>query len=243
MRTLVIGDIHGGLKGLVQLLERAEVTYKDILIFLGDYVDGWSESAQVIQHLIDLSKTNNCIFVKGNHDAWCEQWLESGFVNEVWFNHGGKETIESYSDFSKEEKKAHLNFFEDMDMYHIDDQKRLFVHAGFTSMHGVEKEFNVQIFYFDRTLWEMALTMDKRIEKHSKLYPNRLKHYSEIYIGHTPTTNYFKMHPMNAVNVWNVDTGAAFIGRLSAIDIETKEVFQSDILKDLYPNELGRNKV
>jgi len=243
MRTLVIGDIHGGLKGLVQLLERAEVTNKDILIFLGDYVDGWSESAQVIQHLIDLSKTNNCVFVKGNHDAWCEQWLESGFVNEVWFNHGGKETIESYSDFSKEEKKVHLNFFEDLDMYHIDDQKRLFVHAGFTSMHGVEKEFNVQIFYFDRTLWEMALTMDKRIEKHSKLYPKRLKHYFEIYIGHTPTTNYFKMHPMNAVNVWNVDTGAAFIGRLSAIDIETKEVFQSDILKDLYPNELGRNKV
>ncbi len=242
MRTLAIGDIHGGLKGLIQLLKRAEVTTEDRLVFLGDYVDGWSESAQVIQYIIELSNTNNCIFIKGNHDAWCEQWLESGFVNEVWFNHGGKETIESYRDFSDDEKKLHLNFFEDMDMYHIDDQKRLFVHAGFTSMHGVEKEFNVQIFYFDRTLWEMALTMDKRIERHSKLYPNRLKHYLEIYIGHTPTTNYFKMHPMNVANVWNVDTGAAFTGRLSAINIETKEVFQSDILKDLYPNEMGRNK-
>ena len=242
MRTLVIGDIHGGLKGLIQLLERAKVTSKDNLFFVGDYVDGWSESAQVIQYLISISKTNNCIFIKGNHDAWCEQWLELGFVNEVWYQHGGKETIESYNDFSDAEKKIHLNFFEDMDMYHIDDQKRLFVHAGFTSMHGVEKEFNVQIFYFDRTLWEMALTMDKRIKKDSKLYPNRLKHYSEIYIGHTPTTNYFKMHPMNAANVWNVDTGAAFTGRLSAIDINTKEIFQSDILKDLYPNEMGRNK-
>jgi serine/threonine protein phosphatase 1 len=50
------------------------------------------------------------------------------------------------------------------------------------------------------------------------------------------------MHPMNAANVWNVDTGAAFTGRLSAIDIDTKEVFQSDIVKDLYPNEIGRNK-
>ena len=37
-------------------------------------------------------------------------------------------------------------------------------------------------------------------------------------------------------------TGAAFIGKLSATDIETKEIFQSDILKDLYPNEMGRNK-
>lgn len=242
MRILAIGDIHGGLKALIQLIERANVTKNDTLIFVGDYVDGWSESAQVIQYLIELSKKNRCIFIKGNHDAWCEQWLASGFVNDVWFQHGGKETIESYSGFSEADKKIHLNFFEDMDMYHIDDQKRLFVHAGFTSMHGVEKEFNVQVFYFDRTLWEMALTMDERIEKNSKSYPNRLKHYSEIYIGHTPTTNYFKMHPMNAANVWNVDTGAAFTGRLSAINVETKEVFQSDILKDLYPNELGRNK-
>lgn len=59
MRTLVIGDIHGGLKALTQLLERAKVTTDDQLIFLGDYVDGWSESAQVIQYLIELSKTND----------------------------------------------------------------------------------------------------------------------------------------------------------------------------------------
>jgi serine/threonine protein phosphatase 1 len=41
MRTLVIGDIHGGLRAL-QILERAKVTTKDTLIFLGDYVDGWN---------------------------------------------------------------------------------------------------------------------------------------------------------------------------------------------------------
>jgi serine/threonine protein phosphatase 1 len=40
MRTLVIGDIHGGLRAL-QIMERAKVTPKDTLIFLaGDYVDG-----------------------------------------------------------------------------------------------------------------------------------------------------------------------------------------------------------
>jgi serine/threonine protein phosphatase 1 len=47
---------------------------------------------------------------------------------------------------------------------------------------------------------------------------------------------------MNAANVWNVDTGAAFTGKLSALDIDTKEIFQSDILRDLYLDELGRNK-
>jgi serine/threonine protein phosphatase 1 len=242
MRTLVVGDIHGGLKALVQLLKRVEVTAEDRLIFLGDYVDGWSESAQVIQYLIELSRTNDCVFIKGNHDVWCENWLASGFENNVWLHHGGLGTIESYKGFSKEEKIKHLDFFEAMPLYHIDLEKRLFVHAGFTSMHGVEREFEVQSFYFDRTLWEMALTMDKRIKRNSEIYPDRLKHYSEIYIGHTPTINYFKMHPMHAANVWNVDTGAAFTGRLSAIDTETKAVFQSDILKDLYPNEMGRNK-
>jgi serine/threonine protein phosphatase 1 len=39
MRTLVIGDIHGGLRALHQIIER-HVTPQDTLIFLGDYVDG-----------------------------------------------------------------------------------------------------------------------------------------------------------------------------------------------------------
>lgn len=242
MRTLVVGDIHGGLRALVQVLDRADVNSNDTLIFLGDYVDGWSESAQVIQYLIELSQTNTCVFIKGNHDVWCEQWLAEGLENPIWYAHGGKETIESYDGFSKEKKLQHLDFFESLPLYHVDDPKRLFVHAGFTSMHGVEREFEIQSFYFDRTLWEMALTMDKRLTPASKIYPSRLKHYKEIYIGHTPTTNYFKMHPMNAANVWNIDTGAAFTGRLSVMDINTKEIFQSDVLMEMYPEEKGRNK-
>ena len=33
MRTLVIGDIHGGYRALLQVLERANVTATDQLIF------------------------------------------------------------------------------------------------------------------------------------------------------------------------------------------------------------------
>lgn len=241
-RTIAIGDIHGGLKALIQLIEKLEITENDTFIFLGDYVDGWSESAQVIQYLIDFSKNYNCQFIKGNHDVWCEEWLETETINPIWYKHGGKETIESYNVFSKEEKLNHLQFFKALQLYIIDNENRLFLHAGFTSMHGVEKEPNPENFYYDRTLWEMASTMDKRIKEHSEFYPNRLKHYKEIYIGHTPTTNYNKETPINAINVWNVDTGAAFKGKLSAIDINTKEIFQSETLPTLYPNEQGRNK-
>ncbi len=242
MRTLVIGDIHGGLKALIQLLERAKVTQKDILIFVGDYVDGWSESSFVLRYLIELSNTNNCIFIKGNHDVWCENWLKEGTTNSTWLYHGGKETIASYKSISDEEKQVHLNFIEQMKLYYIDNENRLFVHAGFVSMHGPKKEYTKTSLYFDRTLWEMALSLDKRIKKDSILYPKRLKRFNEIYIGHTPTINFDSFVPMNAVNVWNVDTGACFYGRLSCIDVDTKEVFQSDVVQSLYPYEKGRNK-
>ncbi|MEY8850142.1 metallophosphoesterase family protein [Psychroserpens sp. XS_ASV72] len=242
MRTLVIGDIHGGLKGLIQLMERAKVKPTDHLIFLGDYVDGWSESAQVIQYLIELSKTNDCIFIKGNHDVWCEEWLRNNRSPLVWLSHGGQETVESYAKFSEAEKQQHLDFFSSMPLYHIDENQRLFIHAGFTSMHGVNNETDSTNFYYDRTLWEMALAMDKKLKTKSEFYPKRLKHYSEIYIGHTPTINYNKKKPIHVANVWNVDTGAAFTGKLSAIDINTKEVFQSRRLQNLYPDEMGRNK-
>lgn len=242
MQTYVIGDIHGGLKALIQVLNKIEVKEGDTLIFVGDYVDGWSESAQVIQFLIDLSKRINCVFIKGNHDAWCEDWLKSNDVNPTWYMHGGKETIESYVGFSEEDKANHLEFFQSMPYYHIDSDNRLFIHAGFTSMHGVKKEVFEKVFYFDRTLWEMALTMDSNIKRDSHLYPNRLKHYKEIYIGHTPTIHFKSTLPMNAVNVWNIDTGAAFTGRLSALNINSKAVFQSDVVMTLYPDEKGRNK-
>ena len=241
MRTLAIGDIHGGLKGLIQLLERAKVTDREQLIFLGDYVDGWSESAQVIHFLMELSETNNCVFIKGNHDIWCEQWLQHHTAPHVWLYHGGRGTIESYKTFSKEEKQKHLEFFEQMQMYHLDAENRLFVHAGFTSMHGVEEEKFEQSFCTDRTLWELVQTIDGKIEEGSENYPERLRHYSEIYIGHTPTIRSNSYKPMNKMSVWNVDTGAAFTGMLSAIDVETKEIFQSDALPKLYPNENGRN--
>ena len=39
-RTFVIGDIHGGLKALLQVLNKLKVTAKDTLIFVEDYVDG-----------------------------------------------------------------------------------------------------------------------------------------------------------------------------------------------------------
>jgi serine/threonine protein phosphatase 1 len=242
MKTFAIGDIHGGLKALIQVLNKLGIKEGDKIIFMGDYVDGWSESAQVVEFLINLSQKFNCVFIKGNHDVWCQDWLKRETVNASWYMHGGKETMESYEGFSIAEKKQHLVFFENLPLYHLDAENRLFLHAGFTSLHGVEKEQFQEMFYLDRSLWEMLLAMDPRLEKGSMFYPKRIQHYKEIYIGHTPTTNYNEPAPINIANVWNIDTGAAFKGKVTGINIDSKVFFQSDNLPDLYPNEKGRNK-
>ncbi len=240
-RTLVIGDIHGGYRALVQVLKRAQVTAEDMLIFLGDYVDGWSETAQTIQLLIELEQKQPCIFIKGNHDVWCEDWLRTGKAEpSVWLVNGGKETIDSYSAFSDEDKLEHLHFFERMPIYYKDKKNRLFVHAGFTSMHGAEHETFKPNLYFDRTLWEVATILEE-VKTHTDYEDTRLGLYREIYIGHTPTIHFDSDIPINAINLWNVDTDAAFTGKLTILDVATKQFWQSDPLPELYPGEKGRN--
>ena len=117
----------------------------------------------------------------------------------------------------------------------------MFIHAGFTSMHGVKKEVNKNDYYFDRTLWESAMLLTYIKPESLGNFKTRLSLYKEIYIGHTPTTNYNETTPMSSHNLWNVDTGAAFKGRVSVLDMDTKKFWQSDPVYTLYPGEKGRN--
>ena len=54
MRTFVIGDIHGGLKALLQVLNQLEVKEEDTLIFMGDYVDRGYYSVETVTLLVAL---------------------------------------------------------------------------------------------------------------------------------------------------------------------------------------------
>jgi serine/threonine protein phosphatase 1 len=241
MRTLVIGDIHGGLRALHQIMERAKVTPKDTLIFLGDYVDGWSQSPQVIDFLIELNTTNNCVFIRGNHDELVLHWLKDNKDNPLWYKHGGEATVMAYEKVDDSTKQLHIDFLSSLNDYYLDEKNRLFVHAGFTNMNGVAYEFFPKLFYWDRTLWETALSLDRSIKPNDLLYPKRLTLYDEIYIGHTPVTRIGKTIPTQMACIWNVDTGAAFKGPLTILDIDTKEFWQSEPLHHLYFDEKGRN--
>src|SRR5690554_2340857 len=239
--TYVIGDIHGGLKALVQVLDRAKVTSNDTLIFLGDYVDGWSESPQVLDFLIDISKRQSCVFMRGNHEEMLLKWLRDGVDEEIWRFHGGEATVKAYQKIDKNTILKHIDFLNNLQEYFVDAHNRLFVHAGFTHLRGVEFEFFRGMFWWDRTLWETAMAVEESLDLEDMRYPQRLKLYKEIFIGHTPVTRFGQTTPMNSINVWNVDTGAAFKGSLTLMDIESKRFWQSDDLPTLYPNEKGRN--
>lgn len=241
MRTLVIGDIHAGAQALPQVMERAGVKQDDLLIFLGDYVDGWSEAVETVEYLLKLQEDYQCIFLRGNHDDLCHHWLETGEHNPLWLMNGGQATIESYKKAGEKVKKRHISFYKSLRNYYLDDKKRLFLHAGFTNLKGVDFEYFSKTFYWDRTLWELALALDPGIAKDSLYYPKRLLHYSEIYIGHTPLSKIGKSVPHKAANVWNIDTAAAYKGPLTIIDADTKEFWQSDAVYSFYPGENGRN--
>lgn len=242
MRTLVFGDIHGGLKALKQVMNRASVTPEDHLIFLGDYVDGWSESDAVIDALMTLEAIHqNITFIRGNHDDLVQQWLEGKAMSPKWLKHGGQSTIDCYNKRSTKDIDAHIVFYKRFKDYYIDEQRRMFCHAGFQNLNGPEYEWHNTAFFWDRTLWEMVCAMREDLTKEDLHYPKRLQLFSEIYIGHTPVTRINSTVPVQKANVWNVDTGAAFKGSLTILDIDSKEYWQSDPVMELYPDEVGRN--
>ncbi len=262
MKTYVIGDIHGALKAFKQVFIRAPIKLGDTLIFLGDYVDGWSESSELIEELINLQENYNCIFLRGNHDTWCEEWLNRGLTPAMWLMQGGKATVESYMKTEYLIKDSHRLFFSKLHNYYIDDQNRAFIHAGFVSRKGVGHEKYQSNYYWDRDLWTLALLQHNNYqERDDQTLENvrRFEKHKEVFIGHTSTNNWnCKPHypeykdpnqttkngsilvPMHRCNVWNLDTGCGWGGKLTIMDVNTKEYWQSDLVTELYLNEKGR---
>ena len=118
-RTFVVGDIHGALKALMQVMNRANVTPDDTLIFLGDYVDGWSQTPELINYLIELKTTHNCVFLRGNHDELFYRWLKYGESNETWLFHGGQTTVNSYAEIPMNIRNMHVYVLENLANYHV----------------------------------------------------------------------------------------------------------------------------
>ena len=82
LRLYAVGDIHGRLDLLTQLLgkiaaDAASATGKVRKVFLGDYVDRGLYSRQVIDRMIELKKQEKepPVFLLGNHEQVMRELL------------------------------------------------------------------------------------------------------------------------------------------------------------------------
>lgn len=239
MKRYVVGDIHGGYRGLKQCLELAKFDYEnDQLISIGDLCDGWSEVHLVVQELL---KIKNLVLLKGNHDDWALRnflhKMTDLYDKRSWMSQGGLSTLNSYEAIDDKQKEEFINLLASAVPFYIDDKNNLFVHGGYNHVCSIEdKDYTpeweqAETLMWDRTYWDNV---------YGGFY-DKDPRFNKIYIGHTPTITVGSSIPLNINNVWNIDTGAAYYGPLSLVDIDTNEVWQSDYIFRLYPDERGRN--
>jgi serine/threonine protein phosphatase 1 len=225
MNTFVIGDIHGAHKALVQCLQRSEFDAKhDRLIALGDVCDGYPDVKQCIDTLL---KIKYCDYIIGNHDLWAREWGQKGIKEDIWLEQGGKNTVKSYG--GKNMPQSHVDFLKNAHPY-IEEDGRLFVHGGFIPGQPIAKQ-GLEVLTWDRELFYSAVEFSESNPEY------RFEPYKEIFIGHTPTQKIGPMEPLHVCNVWALDTGAGWSGKLTIMNVETKQFWQSDPTPMLYPGE------
>ena len=233
MKRYAIGDIHGRVEALKEVLKKSKFNYKDDkLIILGDIADGGYNTAQVIDELL---KIKNCILVLGNHDEWFMNHIASGWSEEIWIQQGGANTLKSYGAKIKESDYitdrsfidardlmipvTHQDFLNRGKYYHIEDDM-LFVHGGFLWEKGIENTPKEVI------LW------DRDLINHTRESFGDIKPYKKIFIGHTSTQLIDNtMDPIKYNNLICLDTGAGWTGKLTIMDIDTEKFWQSKTQK------------
>mgnify|MGYP003571477197 CR=1 FL=1 len=184
-RLIAIGDIHGEIDKLNELLKQLEPIKDDTLVFVGDYIDRGRHSKQVIERLISLSKEINCIFLKGNHEQMLLKLIETKKERDInfWLMNGGSETVESYGNLL-EMLELHGCFFKTLKPYYLTN-KYLFVHAGIRPDKPIKEQTEGDL------LWIRDDFIDKK---------HNLK--QKVIFGHTAFYN-----PYVADDKIGIDTG------------------------------------
>ena len=74
MATIAIGDVHGNLRALEDLLGKVlvELSREDVLVFLGDYIDRGPDSRGCLERIVRLREEADfqVVALQGNHEYW-----------------------------------------------------------------------------------------------------------------------------------------------------------------------------
>jgi serine/threonine protein phosphatase 1 len=220
-RAYVVGDIHGRLDLLQELLAKihAELQHdpapQTLLVFVGDLIDRGPSSAQVIERLRTYHREGiRPVFILGNHEEVLLRILggETGPIAS-WLQFGGLQCLESYGATaasimaaSSEEVVGivrsavpanHVEFLESfMDSCRFGDY--LFVHAGIRPGVALEDQLQTDL----RWIREPFLFDDS-------------DHGFVVVHGHT-----ISEEVEERANRIGIDTGAYRSGVLTAVAIE-----------------------
>ena len=220
-RVLVIGDIHGNYTRFMSMYQKLEVTDNDLLIFLGDYIQGdkVGEDLKTLQWLIKQQKKHNFIILSGNMErkALKECFTGDGNLKEnlgkKWaFAEGLK--VHNLPKFNKEvyDFMSNLKFYFTLT---IDGKDFVFSHAGIKEGVPLENQD------------EFSLMFNK--EFYREYEGDKI-----VMIGHRPVQTVYGKDctiPMKVPdkNILMVDTRCKKLhGYCSCVNVLTGEFWQSD---------------
>ncbi len=221
MRLIAVGDVHGHLDLLEELLARIgreagdnNAALHDRFVFVGDYIDRGPDSAGVIDRLIDMRKAGiDAVFLRGNHEEMMLRFLNDGDLRlgGAWIANGGDATVQSYGvtppddpfdiagfqrcrrDLDAALPAPHRQFLEGLSTLHRDGDF-IFVHAGLRPGIAVDDQTDSDM------MWIREPFLDSCHD-----FGGLVVH------GHTPSPDP-ELHP----NRICVDTGAGKGGYLTA---------------------------
>ena len=204
-RTFVIGDIHGCIDKLENLMKKIPINWdKDNIVFLGDYVDRGAHPKDVVQFIIELKKTHDpqkIICLKGNHEEMFLDFLSGEGLTDAFLAFGGEKTLSSYN-LSALDKGAgkeaispeHFEFLTNLNVSYSTD-KFFMVHAG------VRPKVPLSLQKEEDMLW----IRDEFIK-------SNFNWGKRIIFGHTAFDN-----PLIQENKIGIDTGAVYGGVLTCL--------------------------
>ena len=206
-KFFAIGDIHGNLSNLEQLMEEIKPAFdlqQDTLVFLGDYIDRGPDSKGVVDFILQLRKDlPHVVCLKGNHEAMLLDWVLKGENYDLYLYNGGGATIRSYSqEGTFALPQEHLDFFTSLLLYY-ETEHYIFVHAGLKG--GIPLE--------EQDPHDLIWIRDEFI-----LSPHD---FGKIVVfGHTPLQRVFK-----ASNKIGIDTGAVYGGTLTCLELPAQRFY------------------
>lgn len=212
-RTIAIGDIHGCSAALERLIREIDPRREDVVITLGDYADRGPDTRGVIDQLLMLPKRCEVVSLLGNHERMmldaleaCEQGVcVSEF--DIWMHCGGDETIASYGGLMGIPQN-HIAFLRRCRRFH-ETPTHAFVHANYSA----QLPFDAQPEY--TLLWEHI----------SRRVPKPHTSGKTVVVGHTPQPD---GEILNLGHLICIDTYCFGHGCLTALDVESGQIWQSD---------------